>query len=90
MLTMRKLGLQPAVVIDVGAQTGTEALYRVFPASRHLMIEPVEENRPILQKIASQLKDAEILIAAADSVSGDAFLHVSNNTRYAVVSENKN
>jgi len=86
MLAMRNLGFDPAVVIDVGAQTGTEALFRVFPTAKHLMIEPVAENKAVLSHIASQMRDAEVLIAAADSVSGEAFLHVSPNTRYACVS----
>jgi FkbM family methyltransferase len=88
MLAMRNLGFDPAVVVDVGAQTGTEALFRVFPSAKHLMIEPVTENKAVLSHIASQLKDAEVLIAAADSASGEAFLHVSSDTRYASVSRN--
>ena len=88
LLVMRNLGFNPDVVIDVGAQTGTEALFRVFPAAKHLMIEPVAENKAVLLQIASQLKDAEVLIAAADSASGEAFLHVSPNTRYAAISDN--
>jgi FkbM family methyltransferase len=87
LLAMRDLGFNPTVVIDVGAQTGTEALFRVFPTAKHLMIEPVAENKAVLLQIASQLKDAEVLIAAADSASGEAFLHVSSNTRYATVSD---
>ncbi len=89
LLAMRNLGFHPAVVIDVGAQTGTEALFRVFPSAKHLMIEPVVENEAVLLHIASQLRDAEVLIAAADSASGNAFLRVSPNTRYAAVSESQ-
>lgn len=88
LLAMRNLGFNPAVVIDVGAQTGTEALFRVFPTAKHLMIEPVAENKAVLLQIASQLRDAEVLIAAADSTSGESFLHVSPNTRYAAISDN--
>lgn len=86
LMTMRGLGFHPAVVIDVGAQTGTEALWRAFPFAKHLLIEPVAENKAALLQIATQLKDAEVLIAAADATSGEAFLHVSPNTRYATVS----
>ncbi|MBI5460587.1 MAG: FkbM family methyltransferase [Gammaproteobacteria bacterium] len=88
LLAMRDAGFNPAVVIDVGAQTGTEALVCVFPAAKHLMIEPVAENEAILLHIAAQLKDAEVLIVAADAASGESFLHVSPNTRYAAVSDN--
>lgn len=87
LLAMRNLGFDPAVVIDVGAQTGTEELFRVFPDAKHLMIEPVAENEAVLLQIASRLRDAEVLIAAADSVSGETFLHVSPNTRYATISD---
>ncbi len=86
LLTLRNLGFNPVVVIDVGAQTGTEALVRAFPAAKHLMIEPVMENKMSLLQIASQLKDAEVLITAADSMSGETFLHVSPDTRYATIS----
>lgn len=85
-MAMRQQGFRPAVVIDVGAQTGTDALYQAFPTSKHLMIEPVAEHRAALMQIASRLKDAEVIIAAADSVSGEAFLHVSPNARYATLS----
>lgn len=89
LLAMRTLGFNPAVIFDIGAQTGTEALFRVFPAAKHLMIEPVAENEAVLLQIASQLKDAEVLIAAADSTSGEAYLHVSPNARFATASNDK-
>jgi FkbM family methyltransferase len=79
LLAMRNLGFNPAVIIDVGAQTGTDA--------KHLMIEPVAENEADLLQIVSRLRDAEVLIVAAASVSGETFLHVSLNTRYAAISD---
>lgn len=87
LLVLRNLGYCPTTVIDVGAQTGTPELFRVFPTAKHLMIEPVAENKDALLRIAAQLRDAEVLIAAADASSGEAFLHVSPNTRYARVSD---
>lgn len=87
LLAMRNLGFNPAMVIDVGAQTGTEELFCVFPDAKHLMIEPVAENKAVLLQIVSRLRDAEVLIAAAASVSGETFLHVSANTRYAAISD---
>lgn len=89
LISLRRQGFYPAVVIDVGAQTGTEDLYRAFPDARHLMIEPVEEHRGALMEIASKLKEAEIVIAAASSVSGETYLHVSDNARYAQMSDSR-
>lgn len=44
--------------------------------------------RPRCRTLLRSIGNAEVLIAAADSVSGEAFLHVSPNTRYAAVSSN--
>jgi hypothetical protein len=33
LMAMRNQGFHPAVVLDVGAQTGTDALYRAFPTA---------------------------------------------------------
>lgn len=87
LIALRQQGFYPSVVIDVGAQTGTGDLYHAFPDARHLMIEPVEEHRETLQKIASRLKNAEVVIAAAAAVSGETWLTVSDNARYAQMSD---
>lgn len=87
LVSMRRQGFCPAVVIDVGAQTGTDALYLAFPNAKHLMIEPVAEHRASLMKLAARLKDAEVITVAAGSVSGETQLHVSENARYAHTSD---
>lgn len=87
LMLLRNQGWRPAVVIDIGAQVGTEDLYQAFPESKHLMVEPVEENRPALLEVAARLPDAEVIIAAADSRSGETFLHVSANAERAAISE---
>lgn len=86
LITLRNQGFHPAVVIDVGAQTGTNALYQAFPDAIHLMIEPVVENEAALMLIASRLRDATVVIAAAGATSGETYLHVSPNTRYSSIS----
>ena len=80
---MRNLGFNPSVVIDVGAQVGTDALYQAFPFARHIMIEPVEEHKENLMKLASCLKNAEVVIAAAYSRSGETYLSLSDNFNYS-------
>jgi FkbM family methyltransferase len=87
---IRTLGFYPSVVIDVGAQIGTPELYECFPRSKHLLIEPVKEHEPQLLNICRQLPDAEVIIAAATSVSGPVTLTITPNCQYAAVVETVN
>ncbi len=72
----RKNGLQPETVIDVGAASGTPALYQLFPSARFLLIEPLEEFAPSLKRVASELKRAEYISGVAASRPGTLTLHV--------------
>lgn len=69
------LGFMPKTVIDVGVATGTQELYTTFPRARHILIEPLQEFLPFLQKI-SQRYDAEYFIAAAGQKKGKIEIHV--------------
>ncbi|HEY9848968.1 MAG TPA: FkbM family methyltransferase [Leptolyngbyaceae cyanobacterium] len=73
---IKKLGFEPKTVIDVGAAAGTFQLYETFPNAKHILIEPLEENKPYLEKIVSQYKDCEYLIAVATKTPGTAVLNV--------------
>lgn len=83
LINLRNIGFYPRVVIDVGAQLGTFELYEAFPQSKHLLIEPVKEHEPQLLNICRQLPDAEVIIAAATSVSETVKLAVTPNLQYA-------
>jgi FkbM family methyltransferase len=72
---VRRLGFRPATVIDVGVADGTPDLYRQFPQSRYLLIEPLKEWEPDLQTIA-RTYDATYVLAAAGSWSGAMTIHV--------------
>lgn len=76
LLNARKNGLSPNTVIDVGAGFGTDALYKSFPESRHILIEPLEEFAPALESKVQQLKKAEYILAAAYSVKKDVVINV--------------
>jgi FkbM family methyltransferase len=89
LFALRMQGFLPSVVLDVGAQTGTNALYRAFPDATLIMIEPVEEHRTTLLKLASQLKHAEVVIAAAAAKTGETCLHLSENAQYTYTSDNE-
>lgn len=72
----KRLGFEPRTVIDVGAGIGTFELYETFPKARHILIDPLEENRPYLEKIVRRLANAEYIIAAAAESSGTVTINV--------------
>jgi FkbM family methyltransferase len=72
----KKLGFCPGTVIDVGAATGTRALYEAFPTSRQILIEPLEEFRPHLDKVIKEFPNSEYIIAAASQESGNITINV--------------
>ncbi len=69
-------GVKPATIIDVGAATGTTALYEVFPEARHILVEPLEEYIPHLDSIVNKLNRAEYIIAVATATPGDIVINV--------------
>ncbi len=69
-------GFEPKTVFDVGAGIGTFELYETFPEARHVLIDPLEENRPFLERIVNKLKNAEYLIAAATQSTGTVTINV--------------
>ena len=69
-------GLKPETIIDVGAASGTPALYEVFPKAKHILIEPLKEFVPHLDSLVSKLDKAEYIIAAAGTQPGDIVINV--------------
>ena len=61
---LRKLGFQPNTVIDIGVASGTPELYRSFPDSYFLLIEPLKEFEPNLNSILKQYRGSYVLAAA--------------------------
>ena len=80
-----KDGFTPKTVIDVGAQVGTHELYSNFPDAHHVMIEPVIECIPELEKLAKQLRSSWILNCAVSSSDGDAILSLSESKQYSSI-----
>lgn len=60
------LGLRPATVIDVGAAHGTYELYEGFPSSQHVLLEPLREYEPYLQRVAQRYRARYVLVAAGE------------------------
>ena len=68
---MKRLGLDPGTVIDVGVGYGTPELWEAFPRARLLMIEPIPDRfgGPALEAVRRR-DGAELLAAAAGAEAG--------------------
>ena len=66
-------------MIDVRVATGTSALYDTFPEARHVLVEPLAEFKPDLERIVAGLPHAEYVLAAASARAGDVKLNVNAN-----------
>ena len=73
---LRRAGMRPQTVIDVGVATGTPELYDAFPEAHFLLVEAVAENEPYLKNILERVS-GEYALAAATSEPGTISLHVS-------------
>jgi FkbM family methyltransferase len=78
---IRDLGFSPALVIDVGAGVGMFTLqcHRIFPDSRYLLVEPLQENSPSLEQATKRIKNAEYVLAVAHSEPGEVTLNVHSD-----------
>jgi FkbM family methyltransferase len=72
---LARLGFQPRTVIDAGVANATPELYTSFPAASILLIEPLVEFEPFLQKICSTY-NAQYVLAAAGQAPGSATFNV--------------
>jgi FkbM family methyltransferase len=72
---LKRLGFRPQTVIDVGVAWQTNDLYREFPDTEILLIEPQAEFEPNLKKICMEYK-AQYILAAAGAKPGKAVFNV--------------
>jgi FkbM family methyltransferase len=75
---LRDLGLRPATVIDVGVASGTPELYRTFPDSYFLLIEPLECFEASMQDTLTRYS-GEYVIAAAGDAPGSLVFNVHDD-----------
>lgn len=73
---IKSQGFEPTTVVDVGVATDTEDLYFHFPHARYLLVEPLAEFEPSLQRLCTQLK-ATYMLAAAGAEDGELEMQVT-------------
>lgn len=75
---LRDNGFRPTSVIDVGAAYGdfTIECHCVFPQSRFLMVEPLEEFSSYLRGVLGNLPGSDVVFAAAASERGELTINV--------------
>jgi FkbM family methyltransferase len=74
---LKRLGLDPATVVDVGVGYGTEELWEAFPRARLLMIEPIPDRFGGAALEAVRRRDgAELVTAAAGDAPGETRITV--------------
>jgi FkbM family methyltransferase len=70
---MKRLGLEPGTVVDVGVGYGTPELWEAFPRARLLLIEPIPDRfGGAAQSVAEKRAGAELVSAAAGAEPGTA------------------
>jgi FkbM family methyltransferase len=79
---LRKPGLAPATVVDVGVARGTPNLYDAFPDAYLVLVEPLREFEADLQRICKR-RGGEYVLAAAGAEPGRAELYVDERMLYA-------
>src|SRR5262245_58752099 len=78
---VRKPGLAPATLIDVGVARGTPNLYRAFPDARLVLIEPLAEFEDDLRRISAR-RGGEYVLTAVGAEPGTAVINVDPQTLY--------
>lgn len=88
LLHLKKQGFRPLVVIDVGVAQGTPALYKCFPKAKHLLVEPVSEFKPNIEKMMAPY-DYELAQVAAGSKEGSMTIYVKPSAEWSSMYKEK-
>ena len=73
---LRKPGLAPATVIDVGVARGTPNLYDAFPGAHLVLVEPLHEFEDDLARICRR-RGGEYVLSAVGAAPGRAEVFVN-------------
>lgn len=72
------LRFHPSLIVDIGVADGTPELYKAYPRSKYILIEPLIEFEPVLRQLCRHL-DAEYILAGADKSTGEIEIHVHDD-----------
>jgi len=76
---LKAAGLKPGTVFDVGVATGTPDLYGVFDDVAYVLIEPLQESAPFMQRMVEAHPGSVAVNAAAGRSLGEASFNVTPN-----------
>jgi len=66
---VKSQGIVPNTIFDIGVANGTFDLYEVFPNTKIVLVEPLEEYSKYMASLSNQY-DVEIVKAAASNING--------------------
>jgi FkbM family methyltransferase len=75
---LEEFGFCPRTVVDVGVADGTSQLYETFPNAFHVLLEPLKEYDPHLQRILKEY-EGDYFLTAAGGQDGKAVINVEPN-----------
>lgn len=73
---MQRAGLEPKTIFDVGVATGTPPLYDVWHDVRYVLIDPLTEALPFMQRVCDEHPGSLAISAAAGPARGKGRLVV--------------
>lgn len=81
---LRRHGLRPATVFDIGVAYGTYELYRAFPDAHYHLIDPTCESLHHMRRLARQLS-CEIHAVALGDREGEATIEIRPDIQAATL-----
>ena len=78
---VRGMGFTPGTVVDVGAAFGhfTEECHAIFPGAQYVLVEPIEEYAPALNRVVRAIPRATAVAAVVSAEDGRTFLNVHHD-----------
>ena len=73
---LKNLGFRPSLIIDAGVADGTPGIYKNYPESRVLLIEPLKEYKNSLDSICKKYTNYIPIAMALGSDDGEIDLYV--------------
>jgi FkbM family methyltransferase len=76
---IKALGVRPKTVFDIGVANGTPGLYGVFDDVRYVLIDPLQESVPFMERIVQTYPGSLSVTAAAGRAAGEGRLVVTES-----------